>query len=84
MYYPKASLVMEKMKVFTIYGYGNHPGQWTVTILAIFCSPYLTRLHIKFEQNWLSGFRGEVIGKFSRTDAWTDGRWTKSDHYSSS
>ena len=27
------------LKVFTIYGHGGHLGQWTVTILAIFCSP---------------------------------------------
>ena len=50
-------------KVFTIYGRDGHLGQWTATILAIFCSPTLRRLHMKFEQNWLSGFRGEVVSK---------------------
>ena len=39
------------LKVFTIYGYGGHLGQWTATILATFHSPNLRRLHIKFEQN---------------------------------
>ena len=68
------------LKVFTIYGRGGHLGQRTVTILAIFHSPTLRRLHMKFEQNWLSGFRGEVIWKCWRTDR----RRTKSDHNSSS
>ena len=49
------------LKVFTIYGYGGHLGQWTTTILAIFHSPNLRRLHMKFEQNWLRGFREEVV-----------------------
>ena len=49
------------LKVFTIYGHGGHLGQRTTTILAIFLSPTLRRLHMKFEQNWLSGFRGEVV-----------------------
>ena len=51
------------LKVFTIYGHGGHLGQWTLTILAIFHYPNLRRLHMKFEQNWLRGFRGEVIWK---------------------
>ena len=41
------------LKVFTIYGDGGHLGQWTATILAIFRSPNLGRLHMKFEQNWI-------------------------------
>ena len=50
------------LKVFTIYGRaGGHLGQRTATILAIFRSPTLRRLHMKFEQNWLSGFRREVV-----------------------
>ena len=49
------------LKVFTIYGHGDHLSQRTVTILAIFRSPNLRRLHMKFEQNWLSGFREEVV-----------------------
>ena len=58
------------LKVFTIYEHGRHLGQWAATILAIFHSPNLRRLHMKFEQNWLSSFRGEVVGKCK----WTDGR----------
>ena len=64
---PKAFSVLEKksfLKVFTIYGHGSHLGQWTVTILAIFCFPTLRWLHMKFEQNWLRGFRGGRL-KFS-------------------
>ena len=60
------------LKVFTIYGRGGHLGQRTVTILAIFCSPTLRRLHMKFEQNWPRGSRGEVVwnsGHFSHTNA---------------
>ena len=49
------------LKVFNIYGHGGHLGQRTATILAIFRSPNLMRLHMKFEQNWLRGFRGEVV-----------------------
>ena len=44
-----------------LYGHGGHLAQRTVTILAIFSSPTLRRLHMKFEQNWLRGFRGEVV-----------------------
>ena len=49
------------LKVFTIYGHGSNLGQWTATILAIFRSPNLRRLHIKFEQHWPRGFREEVV-----------------------
>ena len=45
------------LKVFTIYGHGGHLGQRNPTILAIFHSLNLRRLHMKFEQNWP---RGEV------------------------
>ena len=61
------------LKVFTIYGHGCHLGQWTVTILAISHSPNLRRLHIKFEQHWPRGFRGEVVSNsqhFSHTYVW--------------
>ena len=60
------------LKVFTIYGRGGHLGQRTATILAIFRSPTLRRLHMKFEQNWPRGSRGEVVWNslhFSRTNA---------------
>ena len=43
---------------FLIYGHGGHLGQWTTTILAIFHSPNLRRLHMKFVQNWPRGSRG--------------------------
>ena len=49
------------LKVFTIYGHGGHLGQSTVTILAIFHSPKLRRLHMKFVQNWPRESREEVI-----------------------
>ena len=41
------------LKVFTIYGHDGHLGQQTTTILAIFRSPNLRRLHMKFEQKLL-------------------------------
>ena len=50
------------LKVFTIYGHSGHLGQRIATILAIFRSPNLRRLHKKFVQNWLRGFR-EVVQK---------------------
>ena len=37
------------LKVFTINGHGGHLGQWAAIILAIFRSPNLRRLHMKFE-----------------------------------
>ena len=49
------------LKVFNIYGHGGHLGQWTATVSAIFRSPNLRRLHMKFEQHWPRGFRGEVV-----------------------
>ena len=49
------------LKVFNIYGHGGHLGQWTATVLAIFRSPNLRRLQMKFEHNWTRGFRGEVV-----------------------
>ena len=49
------------LKVFSIYGHGGHLGQLTATILASFCSLNLRRLHMKFEQNWPRGSRGEVV-----------------------
>ena len=61
------------LKIFTIYGHGGHLGQLTATILAIFHPPNLRWLHMKFEQNWLSSFRGEVIWNshhFSHTNVW--------------
>ena len=61
------------LKVFTIYWHGGHLGQWTTTILVIFHSPAPRRFHMKFEQHWSSGFRGEVVWNsqhFSHTNVW--------------
>ena len=52
--------------------HGGHLDLQTVTIFTnIFNN---TRLHIKFEEIWPSGFRGEVIQRCERTDRRTDGR----------
>ena len=55
---PKACLTLEK-KIFKGF---NHTwarlGQRTATILAAFCSTTPKRLHMKFEHQWPSGFRG--------------------------
>ena len=59
--------------VFTIYGHGGHLGHVTRTIWTNFRSPILRSLHMKFEFNWLSGFRGEDVWKCWRTDA---GHWS--------
>ena len=61
------------LKVFTINGHGGHLGQRTMTILAILCSPKLRRLHMKFEQHWPRGFRGEIVWNsqhFSHAYVW--------------
>ena len=61
------------LKVFTIYGHGSHFDQYTKPILAIFHSPAPWRLHMKFEQHWPRGFRGEVIWNhqhFFHTNVW--------------
>ena len=57
------------LKVFTIYGHGGHLRQCTVTILAIFRSPTLRRLHMKFEQTWLSS-SGELKKNFNAQFNW--------------
>ena len=56
---------------FTIYGHGRYLGQRTATILAIFRSPNLRRLHMKFEQHWPRGSREVVWNSehFSHTNA---------------
>ena len=54
-------------------GHGDYLDQWTVTILAIFRSPNLRRLHMKFEQHWPRGFRREIVWNsqhFSHTNVW--------------
>ena len=73
------------LKVFTIYGHGGHLGQLTATILAIFHSPNLRRLHMKFEQNWPRGSREEVVWnseyfcpyKYIRKQNWPHGKKVK-------
>ena len=73
------------LKVFTIYRHGGHLGQQTVTILAIFRSPNLRSSIWNLSK---IGSGASVEKSFENvnghTDAWTDGRRTKSDHYSSS
>ena len=61
------------LKVFNIYGHDGHFRQWAATILTIFRSPNLRRLHMKFEHHWPRGFRGEVVWKSqhcSHTNVW--------------
>ena len=76
------------LKVFTIFGHSGHLSQRTATILAIFRSPNLRRLPMKFEQIWLGGWGGGGGGegaaseKFENVKGRTHAR-TKSDHYSS-
>ena len=53
-----------------IYGHGGHLDLWTVTICANFQSPFNTSLHMKFEEIWHRGFRGEVVQRCERTDRW--------------
>ena len=60
-------------RVFTIYGRGGHLGH--VTIWTNFRSPILRSLHMKYEFNWPSSYRGEDVWKCWRTtDKRTDGR----------
>ena len=53
-----------------IYGHGGHLDLRTMTICTYFQSPFSTRLHVKFEEIWLRGFRGEVL-RCERTDGRT-------------
>ena len=72
-YSPKHSRFWRRrfLKVFIIYGHGGHLGQRTVTILAIFRSPNLRRLHMKFEQKW---FRASEEKSFENVNGRTHGR----------
>ena len=58
---PSGSGEEDYLKVFTIYGRGGHLGHVTTTISTNFCSRALRSLHMKFEFNWPSGFRGEHV-----------------------
>ena len=64
-----------------MYGCGGHLGQRTETILAIFRSPTLRRLHMKFEQNDSAASEKK---SFENVNGRTHGRQMKSDHNSSS
>ena len=57
------------LKLFTIYGHGDHLGQWTAAILAIFHSPAPGRLQVKFEQHWPRGGRLKFLLFFPCTNA---------------
>ena len=59
---PVGSGEKDFLKVFTIYGNGDHLGHVTWTIYTNFRSPFPRRLHIKFGFDWPSGFfRGEDV-----------------------
>ena len=47
--------------VFNIYGHGGHLGHVTWIIYINFHSPCLRMLHMKFDFDWPSGFRGEDL-----------------------
>ena len=68
---PSGSGEEDFLRVFTIYGHGGHLGHVTKTIWTNFRSPILRSLHMKYEFNWPSSFRGEDVWKCWRT---TDGR----------
>ena len=53
--------VEDFLKVFTIYGHGGHLGHVTWTIYVNFRAPFPRRLHIKFDLDWPSRFRGEDL-----------------------
>ena len=54
-----------------IYGHRGHLDLQTTTICTYFQSTFNIRLHIKFEEIWPRGFRGEVV---QRCEGRTDGR----------
>ena len=49
------------LKVFTIYGHGGPSWSMDGNHFSNLSFPNLRRLHMKFEQNWLCGFRGEMV-----------------------
>ena len=59
--------------------HGGHLDLQTMTFCINFQSLFNTRLHIKFEEIWLRGFRGEVVQRCERMDrpmdGWTDDGW---------
>ena len=48
------------LDVFNIYGHGGQLDLRTEIICKIFQSSFNRSLHMKFEENWPRGFRGEV------------------------
>ena len=57
-----------------LYGHGGHLDLRTVTMYTKFQSPFNTVLHMKLEEIWPRGFRGEVVQRCERIDRQTDGR----------
>ena len=55
------------LSVFTICGHGGHLTLWTVTICSNYQFQFDRRIHMKFEENWPRGFRGEVVQRYVRT-----------------
>ena len=49
------------LKVFTIYGHGDHLCHVSWTIYIYFVSAFPRRLHIKFGFNWTSGLREQDL-----------------------
>ena len=58
---PSGSGEEDFFKVFAIYSHGSHLGHVTCIIYITFSSPFLRMLHMKFDFDWPSGFRGEVV-----------------------
>ena len=54
------------------YRHGGHLDLQTMTICTNFQSPFNTRLHMKFEEIWPRGSRGEVVQSCEWTDRWMD------------
>ena len=48
--------------------HGGHLDLQTVTTFSNIQSPFNTRVHIKFEEIWPRGFRGEVVQRCRGTD----------------
>ena len=64
-------------RFLTIYGHGGHLGQWTATILAIFHSPNLRRLHMKIWAKLAQGLQRRNRLKMLTDGRTDDGRRTK-------
>ena len=58
---PAGSGEEDFLRVFTIYGPGGHLGHVTQMPRTNFRSPYLRRLHIKFDIDQASGFGEEDV-----------------------